>query len=337
MSSQAIVDQNTLDWLLDPADPGPRYLALRDLGRLDLQDSELLQARQRAHTDGPIAGILANMESEGYWNKPGPGYTPKYRSTVWSLITLSQLGASVEIDDRIRTACKYLIDHALTEHGQFAASGRPGTTVDCLQGNMLTALLDLGFKDDRIPSAFEWMARTTTGEGIASMGETSTPLRYYSGKIGPNFQCGANNKLPCAWGAVKVMLAFSRLPEAERTPLISRAIQTGVDFFFSIDPVTADYPTGYTDKPSGNWWKFGFPVFYVTDILQLAEALVGLGYRDDPRLASTLQFIADTRDEGGRWSLDYHYSGKTWLDFGQRREPNKWVTLRAARVLLVDD
>ena len=74
------------------------------------------------------------------------------------------------------------------------------------------------------------------------------------------------------------MLAFSKLPKEKRTPLIDRAIKAGVDFLFSKDPADADYPCGYSAKPSGNWWKFGFPVFYVTDILQIAEALVGLGY-----------------------------------------------------------
>jgi hypothetical protein len=326
-----------LDWLLDPTDPGPRYLALRDLVRLEPGDSKLIEARECAHREGPIATILDAIAPEGYWAQPGPGYNPKYRSTVWSLITLGQLGASIEADERIRTACDYLLDHALTEHGQFAAGGTPGSTVDCLQGNLLTALLDLGCEDERLEVAFEWMARTTTGEGIAPLGDPSTPLRYYAGKCGPGFQCGANNKLPCAWGAVKVMLAFSRLPLQNRTPLIERAIQTGIDFLLSIDPATAAYPTGYTARPSGNWWKFSFPVFYVTDLLQLAEALVGLGLREDPRLANTLQLVAGAQDKDGRWSLDYHYSGKTVVDFGEQRKPNKWVTLRAAIVLEKND
>ena len=33
---------NTLDWLLDPADPGPRYLALRDLVRLPADELSLI-------------------------------------------------------------------------------------------------------------------------------------------------------------------------------------------------------------------------------------------------------------------------------------------------------
>jgi hypothetical protein len=74
-------------------------------------------------------------------------------------------------------------------------------------------------------------------------------------------------------------------------------------------------------------------VFYVTDILQLAEVLVGLGYAQDPRLKNTIQLINDKRDPDGKWQLEYGYSGKTWVDFGPKKEPNKWVTIRAYRVL----
>jgi hypothetical protein len=132
------------------------------------------------------------------------------------------------------------------------------------------------------------------------------------------------------------MLAFGRLPAAKRTPLINNAIKTGIDFLFSTDPATADYPRGFPNvngKPSGNWWKFGFPNFYVSDILQIAEALARLGYGRDPRLANTLNIIREKQDARGRWLLEYDYAGKTWVDFGPKKQPNKWVTLRARRVL----
>ncbi len=143
--------------------------------------------------------------------------------------------------------------------------------------------MELGYDDPRLKKAYEWMARTVTGDGIAPMQDRAAAIRYYAGKCGQMFACGANNKLPCAWGGVKVMLAFSKLPEDQQTPLIRKAIQQGVNFFFSIDPMTAGYPTGSAEKPSGNWWKFGFPVFYITDLLQLAELLVRLGYGNDSR------------------------------------------------------
>jgi hypothetical protein len=304
---------------------------MRDIVRSDPR--ELIEAQKRAHTEGPIAAVLAKMEKEGYWCRPGAGYNPKYFGTVWSIILLSQLGASIEMDGRIATACSYLLEHALTENGQFTVNGLPSGTIDCLQGNLCAALLDMGLENPRLDKAFEWMARSVTGDGIAPMEDKSAAVRYYSGKCGPGFACGGNNKAPCAWGAVKVMLAFSKLPLEKRTALIKKAIDRGVAFLFSTDPAKADYPCGYSNKPSGNWWKFGFPVFYVTDLLQNVEALVGLGCGNDPRLASALKLIHDKQDSEGRWALEYDYAGKTWLDFGAKKLSNKWVTLRALRVL----
>jgi hypothetical protein len=129
------------------------------------------------------------------------------------------------------------------------------------------------------------------------------------------------------------MLAFGQLPPARRTPQIQAAIRQGIDFLFSVDPASAGYPSGATGKPSQSWWKFGFPLFYVTDILQIAEALAGLGLGADPRLESTRQLIRIKQDAQGRWALEYDYSGKTWVDFGTKKQPNRWVTLRALRVL----
>ena len=324
-------EKNLIDWLLEPNDIGVRYLALRDLSSADAK--EIAKAEKLAHDQGQIAQVLANMKKEGYWEKPGVGYSPKYTGTVWSVILLAQLGASLKIDSRISSACSYVLDHALTEGGQFTINGLPSGTVDCLQGNLCAALLDLGCKDTRIDEAFKWMARTVTGEGVAAITNKEAPMRYYTGKCGPNFACGYNYKLPCAWGAVKVMLAFGKLPKEKRTPLFAQAIQIGVDFLFSTEPAAADYPCGYAQKPSENWWKFGFPVFYITDLLQVVEVLNVLRYGNDPRLAKAMKIINEKQDVQGRWHLEYDYTGKTWVNFGVKGQPNKWVTLRALRVL----
>ncbi|HUT67198.1 MAG TPA: nitrogen fixation protein NifH [Dehalococcoidales bacterium] len=331
MSEVARAEINPLNWLLEPGDIGVKYLAMRDLVKAGAAD--LLVVKKSAHSEGPIAAVLANMQPEGYWEQPGPGYYPKYTGTVWSVILLAQLGASPEIDPRIATASSYVLENNLTIGGHFTVNGLPSGTADCLQGNLCASLLDLGCEDPRLDKAFEWMARSVTGEGVAPMKDKAAPLRYYAGKCGPGFACGANNKLPCAWGSVKVMLAFGKLPKEKRTALIDRAINAGVDFLLGKDPAAADYPCGYSQKPSGNWWKFGFPVFYVADILQIAEALAGLGYAKDPRLSSTIELIRGKQDSQGCWALEYDYTGKTWVDFGPRKQPNKWVTLRALRVL----
>ncbi len=322
---------DSVSWLLEKENPGVRYLALRDVA--DGSPSEVRAARRAAHKDGPIAVVLNEMDKAGYWVKAGPGYLPKYRSTVWAIILLAQLGARMEDDKRIEQACTYLVEHCLTEDGQFSTTSTASGTADCLQGNLCWSLLEMGYDDQRLEKAFDWMARTVTGEGIAPMTDRKATVRYYAGKCGPDFRCGANDRLPCAWGGVKVMMALGKLSKEKRTPAIKRAIRKGTDFFFSVDPANAAYPTGYSTKPSSNWWKFSFPVFYVTDLLQLAEALVAVGYGHDPRLTRVLNIVREKQDASGKWALEYDYTGKTWSDFGKTKQPNKWVTLRALRVL----
>ncbi len=327
------LNDEPLNWLLEEENPGVRYLALRDLSDKPRLDPDLIAARHAAHQKGPINAVLEEMQPEGYWVKPGPGYLPTYRSTDWSVTLLAQLGAKAQEDIRIEKACEYVLHHALTKGGHFSLNGMPSGSVDCLQGNLCWALLELDCADPRLEQAFEWMARTVTGDGMAPKEDKSADRRYYAGKCGPVFACGANNGRPCAWGATKVLLAFGKLPDAQRSPLMNAAIQQGVDFLFSTELEKAGWPSGYAEKPSKNWWKFGFPVFYVTDILQVAEALVGLGYGTDPRLANTLERIWQKQDEQGRWALEYDYTGKTWGNFGEKNKANKWVTLRALKVL----
>ena len=145
MAWQSQLRGDSVSWLLETEDVGVHYLALRDL--IGSDGAELKAARKLAHKDGPIAKVLARMKEEGYWAREGTGYGPKYKSTVWALLLLAQLGADIKEDKRIAKACKYLVDHALTEGGQFSAmtNASPSGTVDCLQGNLLWSLMELGF------------------------------------------------------------------------------------------------------------------------------------------------------------------------------------------------
>ena len=44
------------------------------------------------------------------------------------------------------------------------------------------------------------------------------------------------------------------------------------------------------------------------------------------------EFVRGKQDEAGRWALEWT-PHNTWASFGELKQPNKWVTLRALRVL----
>jgi len=60
---------------------------------------------------GPVPVILAAQEPEGYWDKPGAGYGPKYRGTQWAVVFMAQLGAD-GTDPSVRAGCEYVQHHA---------------------------------------------------------------------------------------------------------------------------------------------------------------------------------------------------------------------------------
>lgn len=329
---RSALNGDPVPWLLEAANPAARHLALRWLEDRDVDDALVVEARHAAMAAEPIATILANQAPEGYWEKPGPGYATKYRGTVWQIVFLEQLGAD-GADPRIHAACEYLLAHAPAPNGGFGASGVVGASatpnsyvIHCLNGNLLRALVGFGWLgDQRVVRAIEWEARAITGEGIE---------RWYASSTGPDFRCGANGRQPCAWGAVKAMLGLARIPPAERTPLVDRAIERGVAFLLSRDPAVADYPTADgTGRPNGSWFKPGFPSAYVTDVLQTLEALTDLGLARDPRLGHAIEWLLSLQERDGRWRNRYAYNGKTWIDFEPQGKPSKFTTLRACRVL----
>ena len=328
--------QSVIDWLLeeDEKNPSIRYFTLVDLLGEEPESREVAQARSKLMACGPIPEILSKQHADGYWVEPGAGYRPKYTSTVWSLIMLAQLSAD-GCEPSIRKASDYILDHTRGKQGYFSIYATQTGAVHCLQGNLAAALIDLGmFNDPRLTEAIDWMARSATGEGFGSVGEKDVNPHYIrSGISGPDFLCSANDHQPCAWGAVKVALALSKIPPEKRSPQVNSAINAGKDFLLSKDPAVADYPHPYAKKPSGSWFKFGFPIFYVTDVLQNLAVLLKLGLAGDQRLRNVIELVECKQDDTGRWKMEYTYNGKTWVDIEEKKQPSKWVTYRALSVL----
>jgi hypothetical protein len=326
-----LLNGNPLTWLLEERNPSVRYFALVDLLDRAPRDRDVMATKAAINANQPVKKILDAMNPEGYWQNPGGGYSPKYRSTVWSLIFLDQLGAD-EKDSRIRRGCEYTLEHSQAPNGGFGARGgfqlvQPpnSSALHCLNGNLLRALLDFGYANDgRVQRAIEWQVRSVTGDGFDGY--------YKSGTSGPGFACAINYGKPCAWGAIKAMRALARVPEKSRTAQVKKAIRLGAEFLLSRDPARANYPAG-GGRISSSWFKLGFPSGYVADVLQNLEVLAELGCARDKRLHNAIEWLLSRQDALGRWKNQYSYAGKLWENIEEQGSVSKWVTLRACRVL----
>lgn len=306
-----------MTWLLEPGNPSVRYLTLTKLLKQSAADPEVLTSQSAIPGWGPAQAILDAQWPEGYWMRPGIGYSPRYRATVWQVIFLAAMGAPRT--EAIERACAYVLDHSRLPDGRFSAYKTAIGAVTCLNGNLLRAMLRLGHSDLRMQDSLEAMAEMVDRDGFrcrfnaTGTGESPPPVRMGDG-------------LPCAWGAIKVLGAFAEVPEEHRSATMRAAVEAGVAFLLDGDLASGDYPTA--SRPSPLWLQFGFPLGYTSDLLEALTVLQQLGRGRDPRLARALRVVLNKRDKTGRWALEYT-PGRTWSRFGEVGEANKWVTLRA--------
>jgi len=339
--------RNSIPWLLaaDKTQPAIRYYTLRDILGRDENDKEVKAAKAAIMASGPVPVILAAQHPEGYW-----GERPRYTGTMPALVFLAQLGAD-GVDPRIRAGCEFLLSRYIASYGRLGGLSLKVTRgfSYCFTGSMGAALIDLGWlNDQRLQTAMEWLAQAITGEGAANG----------SSRESPPFACsGRNADLPCAWGAIKAMIALSKVPPAHRTKNMQEAIKRGVDFLLSCDPAVADYPFGRGNRPSSTWFKFYYPLRSEADVLQNLEVLAALGQAENPKLANALDLVISKQNQQGRWLLErtykelvdtqekkvyywYHNSLRLYITYKElsdiqekKGQPSKWVTLRALRVL----
>ena len=90
--------------------------------------------------------------------------------------------------------------------------------------------------------------------------------------------------------------------------------------------------TGEIIKPE--WTQLAFPPLWHYDVLRGLDYLRAAGVQPDSRVDEAVAIVRERRQADGRWLLDVRHRDALHTDFaGEVGEPNRWVTLRARRVL----
>jgi hypothetical protein len=317
------------DWLLEESDPSVRYFALKDLLNMPEEDQAVKDARQNIMQRGMVPDILAKQREPGYL-KTYPGfYTRKYDGLVWTLILLAELGATA--NDQIREQLGYLLAHSQeTGDGGFSmheavktGGGRISEVIPCLTGNMVWSLIRLGYLDDPgVQKGIGWLTGFMCFNDGAETEPQVPPYDHYE-------PCWGRHT--CHMGVVKALKALGAVPEEKRTAEINGTIQKAAAFMLIHHIYRRSHDLNRTGKPG--WLKFGFPLMYQTDALEILDILTALHIKDS-RMDDAVRIVIEKQDDMGRWKLENTYnSDRLLIPFGQGNEPSKWITLRAMRVL----
>ncbi len=131
-------------------------------------------------------------------------------------------------------------------------------------------------------------------------------------------------------GVVKALKALAEIPEAKRESSIKKKIEKGAEYMLLHHVHKRSHDLTKVSKPG--WRKFGFPLMYQTDVLEILGILTRLGYNDD-RMGDAVDLMLSKQDDRGRWKLENTYNGRFQVDIEEKGKPSKWITLNALRVL----
>lgn len=316
-------------WLLEDENPSVRYLTLTTLLDRPEDAPEVQKAKRKLMETGLVPEILRLQSLPEYLETYPRYYTYKYKGLVWTLITLAELGA--EVNEQIKEACEYLLENSQERtDGGFSENtavrtggGRINEVYPCLSGNMVWSLIHFGYLEDpRVQKGIDWITRFMRfNDGIA--------LEVQLPPYDRNEPCWGSHT--CHMGVVKTLKALSSIPVERRSEDVTKTIGKAVEFLLSHHIYKRSHDLSKVSKPG--WLKFGFPLMYQTDILEILDILTALGVKDRC-MEEAVNLVLLKQDAQGCWKAENTYnSDRLLIPMGKLGEPNKWITLRAMRVL----
>jgi hypothetical protein len=332
-------------WLLEEDNPSVHYLTLRHLLERTEDDPEVKAARA-AIPRSRVERIFARQDPEGFWGDPTTPYQPKYKASYWTLMLLGNLAMSRE-DARVQRAVEYIFRFQRPAGG-FAEVGEEGArreyahvvqrrqatgkkppeeaafvadlvhqmTLSCLTGNVVTALLRLGYGyDPRLWRAVDWLVSIQNADG---------------GWLCPYWKAHVRDKHSCFYGAISALEAFAEIPEDKRPPAVREAAARGAEFLLMHRLYRADHHDFRVINPG--WLELAFPWFYRYHILRGLWVLIRLSYQDE-RMEGALTVLREKQTPEGKWILESTPYGRMQANLEKKGEPSRWLTLYALWVI----
>jgi len=346
VSWKSVLKGDPVNWLLEHENPSVRYFTLRDVLDFSEKNPEVEEARAAIRSYEKVSKIFSKQKPKGYWESAEQPYHPKYKSTYWQIMILSQLGLD-KSDGRVRKACEYIFRFQ-HEEGGFSTFGEEGAKreyrwvkeralkrgkqlppfeawarekireneMSCLTGNVAASLIRLGYaEDDRVRRALNWLVEIQNDDG---------------GWLCPYWKAHIKDEHGCFMGTITPLDAFSELPSKEITPEIETAVERGMEFLLMHRLFKADHHQFRVIKTA--WLKLGFPWFFY-DILRGLSVATKLGYSLDERIDDALENLLQKQNSDGKWILESTPSSRMQTNLEPKGKPSKWITLHALKVI----
>jgi hypothetical protein len=294
-----------IDWLLD-ADPSIRWQVMRDL--TDAPDDVVAAERARVASEGWGPRLLDQQRPDGQWGD-GVG-APFWWTNMYTLVYLCDLGLD-PASERARRAID-LVRTNVTWGPQFGSSPFfEGEVEPCINGRVVAIGAYFGVRSDRLVDRL-------LGEQLADGGWNCEAER---GKVRSSFHTTI-----CV---LEGLLAFEQA--FGTTSTVTNARRRAEEYLLE-RRLLRRMSTGDIIEPT--WTQLSFPPLWHYDVLRALDYLRAAAVRPDARAEEAVAAVRERRQADGRWLLDVRHRDTLHEDLaGVVGAPNRWITLRARRVL----
>jgi len=299
-----------LDWLLD-SDPSIRWQVLRDL--TDAPPETVAAERSRVASEGWGPGLLDQQRSDGQW---GDGVaTPFWWSNMYTLVFLRDLGLD-PASPRSRTAIDRVRGSVTWGPGFGDSPFFEGEVEPCINGRVVALGAYFGVRSDRLVDRL-------LGEQLADGGWNCEAER---GSVRSSFHTTI-----CV---LEGLLAFETAFGATST--VTDARRRAQDYLLE-RRLLRRLSSGeiIKDRKGGeDWTQFAFPTLWHYDVLRALDYMRAASVEPDVRVDEAVATVVERRQASGRWLLDVRHRDTLHEELaGSVGAPNRWITLRALRVL----
>lgn len=302
-----MIDEDTFDWLL-AGDPSIAWQAQRDL--LQLTQTEWSETRSRVATEGWGSRLLAEQDPEGSWG--GGLYGPKWISTTYTLLLLRRLGLDPSSEKAVSGA-HLLLDRAAWIDGGVSYHVEHPLAEKCINGMVLSIASYFDVDDPRVDQIAEYLIEGRLVDGAWNCRD------YQPGVSHSSFHT-----------TISVLEGLTLWKRRTGSDAADEVLGSGAEFMLA----HRMFRSHRTDEVINEaWTKFSFPPRWHYDVLRGLDHLRDVRATQDARAEEAISIVNQRRRRDGRWPVGPRHSGKVFFRMEDGREPGRWNTLRALRVI----
>ena len=299
---------DTISWLLE-GDPSIRWQVMRDLLGEPHQTYE--RERKLVAAKGWGVQLLARQGADGNWG--GGIYSPKWKSTTYTLLHLRQLGLPPGNEQALR-GCERFFFRGMETDGGINLFKSFHHSETCVNGMFLALLSYFRYPDERIHSVVDFLLREQMPDG-------GWNCEQIKGATHASF----HTTISVLEGLTEY---GSTYPQAFAA--VSAAIDSGREFLLQ-HRLYQSHRTGQPADPAMT--HMHFPPRWHYDFLRGLDYFQGVKAPIDERMLAALSLLKNKQGKDGRWVLNTPWAGVVYFHMEETGKPSRWNTLRALRVL----